>query len=75
MIIVTSFFDICPKYTCEKCGKPYGKTNLRYEGIEIWAACDCTPKDKAYMLNMNIDYDKLGIPDLMPRPAQKEKNE
>lgn len=39
------------KHLCPKCGKEFGKTNMLYEGCELWVACDCFPADKAVFLD------------------------
>ena len=39
-------------HKCKICGKEYGKTNLSYNGVELWLACDCWPEEnQAVFLN------------------------
>jgi len=40
-------------YKCEKCGGLYGRTNMKYEGVEIWQACYCQPDNLIYGINTN----------------------
>lgn len=51
--IPTPKLELVSRWTCQKCGKEYGKTNLTYGGVELWQACDCMDQSKAYLLDMN----------------------
>lgn len=56
--------EIIEPYHCDKCGKKYGRTNACYYEVPVWFVCDCSPKGKIYLLNLdNILLDDPGWQD------------
>jgi len=53
-------WEFIDAHWCDKCRKAYGKTNIEYKGMEVWAACDCTPKDRIYI----VDTARIRLPDM-----------
>ncbi len=42
---------IIDPHTCSVCKKDYGLTNLTYQEIPFYAACNCCPRDNVYFLD------------------------
>lgn len=46
-------YELVIKLNCNKCHKDYGKTNMSYNGCELWVACDCHPANLAVFVDPN----------------------
>lgn len=43
--------EVTSPTVCPKCKVSYGRTNGKFQGLEIWVTCKCFPEQKMYLIN------------------------